>query len=76
VLAVVLTGMGQDGCRGARSVVEAGGSVIVQDQATSVVWGMPGAVAGAGLAEEVLPLPKIASAVAQRLVMPRVGGAR
>jgi two-component system chemotaxis response regulator CheB len=76
VLAVVLTGMGQDGCRGARSIVDAGGSVLAQDQATSVVWGMPGAVATAGLAEEVLPLPALATAVAQRLTASFVGGAR
>ena len=76
VLGVILTGMGQDGCRGSRAVVEAGGSVIAQDQATSVVWGMPGAVATAGLAEEVLPLPSIAAAVAQRLAASFVAGAR
>jgi two-component system chemotaxis response regulator CheB len=76
VLAVVLTGMGQDGCRGARAIVDAGGSVLAQDQASSVVWGMPGAVATAGLAEEVLPLPAMAAAVAQRLTASFVGGAR
>jgi two-component system chemotaxis response regulator CheB len=67
VLAVVLTGMGQDGCRGARAVVDAGGRVLVQDRATSVVWGMPGAVATAGLAEAVLPLSALAEAVVDRL---------
>ena len=67
VLAVVLTGMGQDGCRGASAVVEAGGTVLVQDRQTSVVWGMPGAVAGAGLAEEVLPLAELGPAVSKRL---------
>ncbi len=56
VLAVVLTGMGQDGLEGARAVREAHGRVLVQDEATSVVWGMPGAVARAGLANAVLPL--------------------
>ncbi|MEP6781036.1 MAG: chemotaxis response regulator protein-glutamate methylesterase, partial [Gemmatimonadaceae bacterium] len=55
VLAVILTGMGQDGLRGAELVKEAGGTVIVQDEATSVVWGMPGHVANAGLADAVLP---------------------
>ena len=49
---------------------------MVQDQATSVVWGMPGSVAMAGLAEEILPLSMIASAVSDRLILPRVGGAR
>ncbi len=61
VVAVVLTGMGQDGLLGCRAVVDAGGRVVVQDEATSVVWGMPGAVAGAGLAHDVLPLDQIAS---------------
>jgi two-component system chemotaxis response regulator CheB len=59
VLAVVLTGMGQDGARGAAAVVAAGGGVIVQDEATSVVWGMPGTVAQAGHASAVLPLDQI-----------------
>lgn len=63
VVAVVLTGMGQDGLLGCRAVVEAGGRVVVQDEASSVVWGMPGAVAGAGLAHDVLPLELIASRV-------------
>ena len=60
VLAVVLTGMGHDGREGARAIVDAGGSIIVQDQPTSVVWGMPGAIAEAGLASAVLPLEEIA----------------
>jgi two-component system chemotaxis response regulator CheB len=59
VLGVVLTGMGSDGAKGARAVVEAGGSVIAQDEATSVVWGMPGAAASAGVCSAVLPLPEI-----------------
>ena len=67
VLGVVLTGMGQDGARGARAIVDGGGRVVVQDQTSSVVWGMPGAVVAAGLAEEVLPLARIASSVQQRL---------
>lgn len=60
VLAVVLTGMGYDGLVGSRLVREQGGSVLAQDQATSTVWGMPGAVAQAGLAYKVLPLAAIA----------------
>ena len=76
VLAVVLTGMGQDGARGARAVVDAGGSVLAQDRATSVVWGMPGAVASAGLAEEVLPLSALARAVTTRLTASFAGAAR
>jgi two-component system, chemotaxis family, protein-glutamate methylesterase/glutaminase len=59
VLAVILTGMGRDGLVGARALVEAGGAVIAQDEATSVVWGMPGVVATAGLASAVLPLGEI-----------------
>ncbi len=60
VLAVILTGMGHDGLGGARAVCDAGGTVIAQDKETSVVWGMPGAVAQAGLCSKVLPLKKIA----------------
>ncbi len=56
ILCAVLTGMGCDGLAGAGDVVAAGGTVIAQDQATSVVWGMPGAVANAGLCSAVLPL--------------------
>ncbi len=60
VLAVVLTGMGADGMRGGKDIVAAGGSVIAQDEATSVVWGMPGAAANAGICSAVLPLHQIA----------------
>src|SRR5208283_1088519 len=59
-LALVLTGMGADGTRGAADIVAAGGSVIAQDEATSVVWGMPRSVALAGLCSAVLPLDRIA----------------
>lgn len=62
-LAVVLTGMGEDGMRGARVITERGGRVLVQDEASSVVWGMPGAVANAGLASAILPLSHIAEAI-------------
>ena len=62
-LALVLTGMGSDGMRGAGDIVAAGGSVIAQDEATSVVWGMPGAAAQAGLCAAVLPLDQIAAKV-------------
>lgn len=61
VLALVLTGMGSDGLAGARNIVAAGGYVIAQDEATSVVWGMPGQVTNAGLCSAVLPLPDIAA---------------
>jgi two-component system chemotaxis response regulator CheB len=60
VVALVLTGMGMDGARGAAAIVAAGGSVVAQDEASSVLWGMPGAVARAGLCSAVLPLDRIA----------------
>ena len=59
LVSVVLTGMGQDGMRGAEEIAKQGGWVIAQDEATSVVWGMPGAVSRAGLANQILPLEKI-----------------
>jgi two-component system chemotaxis response regulator CheB len=59
-LALVLTGMGSDGARGAADVAAAGGSVIAQDEETSVVWGMPRSVALAGLCSAILPLCQIA----------------
>ena len=59
VQAVVLTGMGSDGTRGGREIVEAGGSVIAQDEASSVIWGMPGSAANAGICSAVLPLDQI-----------------
>ena len=68
-LAVVLTGMGQDGIRGVEKMSAAGAQIVVQDEASSVVWGMPGVVANAGLAHRVLPLTEIAAhlnAVANR----------
>lgn len=65
VLTVILTGMGNDGVNASRSLVGKGGRVIAQDEETSVVWGMPGAVAKAGLCQEVLPLGKIGPWVKQ-----------
>jgi two-component system, chemotaxis family, protein-glutamate methylesterase/glutaminase len=62
-LAVILTGMGADGAEGAHKIVAAGGSVIAQNEATSAVWGMPRAVAQAGLCSAVLPLAEIATVV-------------
>jgi two-component system chemotaxis response regulator CheB len=67
LLAVILTGMGSDGKLGCKAVGEAGGQVLAQDEATSVVWGMPGAVAREGIADEVLPLSAIADAIQRRL---------
>lgn len=60
IMAVVLTGMGSDGMRGGKEIVAAGGNVIAQDEATSVVWGMPGSAANAGICAAVLPLDQIA----------------
>jgi two-component system chemotaxis response regulator CheB len=62
-LAVILTGMGSDGLEGVRVLRETGARVVVQDEATSVVWGMPGAVARAGVADEVVPLDDISTAI-------------
>jgi two-component system chemotaxis response regulator CheB len=62
--AIMLTGMGSDGCGGSKAIAAAGSPVIAQDEATSVVWGMPGAVAQAGICSAILPLPKIAGHVA------------
>ena len=69
-LAVVLTGMGQDGLRGCEQLSSAGAEILVQDEATSIVWGMPGFVARGGFADAVLPLtaigPQIVKRVAER----------
>lgn len=66
VTSVVLTGMGHDGLRGAAALRARGAVVIAQDEATSVVWGMPGSVVTAGLADAVVPLPSIAAALVER----------
>ncbi|MGZ4495397.1 MAG: protein-glutamate methylesterase/protein-glutamine glutaminase [Nocardioides sp.] len=71
VLGVVLTGMGADGARASGDIVAAGGSVYVQDEATSVVWGMPGSVVAAGAAAKVLPLAEVAPAVLSRITRGR-----
>ncbi|WP_092620282.1 protein-glutamate methylesterase/protein-glutamine glutaminase [Roseospirillum parvum] len=63
LLVVILTGMGSDGAKGGKVVVDSGGSVVAQDEATSVVWGMPGAAAQAGICSAVLPLSEIGSYV-------------
>lgn len=63
LLTVILTGMGHDGMLGSREVVEAGGTLIAQDEATSVVWGMPGAVANDGLCSALVPLDNIAAKI-------------
>ncbi len=71
-LAVVLTGMGSDGTRGARAIRDAGGEIIVQDEATSVVWGMPGNVVAASLADRICPLANIAPDVFRRVTFRRM----
>ena len=79
VLAVVLTGMGVDGLRGCEAVRRAGGQVVVQDEATSVIASMPGAVAQAGLADAILPLTALGPELARRIGWRRRaagGGAR
>jgi two-component system chemotaxis response regulator CheB len=70
-LGVVLTGMGQDGLRGCEAIHAAGGQVIVQDEPSSVVWGMPGFVTRAGLADKVLPLALVAGEISRRVNGPR-----
>jgi two-component system chemotaxis response regulator CheB len=64
-LGVVLSGMGRDGCEGARGLVDAGARVLAQDRASSVVWGMPGAVANAGRASAILPPDEIGRLIAR-----------
>jgi len=71
VLGVIMTGMGQDGLQGARCVHDAGGQLLAQDQATSVIWGMPRFVAEEGLADEVLPLDRLAAGIRQRVAVGR-----
>ena len=67
VLGVVLTGMGQDGLRGCERLADAGAQIMVQDEATSVVWGMPGFVAKAGLADGILPISEIGARIVERV---------
>jgi two-component system chemotaxis response regulator CheB len=78
-LGIVMTGMGRDGTQGCEAIAELGAEVYAQDEATSVVWGMPGFVVGAGLAHRVLPLEEIAAAITERVARGRAltgGGAR
>ncbi|HVN28306.1 MAG TPA: chemotaxis response regulator protein-glutamate methylesterase [Candidatus Binataceae bacterium] len=70
VVAVVLTGMGQDGLRGCEAIRARGGQVLAQDEASSVVWGMPGFVARAGLAERVIPLAEMGPEIVRRVRKP------
>jgi two-component system chemotaxis response regulator CheB len=66
-LAVVLTGMGSDGLRGSESIHAAGGEVIIQDEKSSVVWGMPGSIFQSGLSERVFPLSQIATEISRQV---------
>jgi len=66
-IAVILTGMGQDGLHGCQCIREAGGQVLAQDQASSVVWGMPSFVINAGLADQIVPLEQMAGEIMQRI---------
>ena len=72
VLGVVMTGMGADGVLGAKEIRDAGGEVIVQDEASSVVWGMPGAVCAAGQADGIYPLNQLAAEITRRALHSRV----
>lgn len=74
VLVAMLTGMGHDGLAGTRAVIQAGGTAIAQDEASSVVWGMPGAIAQAGLCHAVLPLPALAQKLLSLLGGTPLGG--
>jgi two-component system, chemotaxis family, protein-glutamate methylesterase/glutaminase len=66
-LAVILTGMGQDGLRGCQQVRDRNGQIVAQDEASSVVWGMPGFVVNAGLADAVLPIDQITAEILRRI---------
>lgn len=75
VLAVVMTGMGTDGVLGAQEIRDAGGDVIIQDYASAVVWGMPGAVHSLGLADGAYPLDHLAAEITRRVRQSRGPGA-
>lgn len=76
VLSVIMTGMGSDGHRGAEPILKAGGKLLVQDEATSVVWGMPGAAVAAGLPCDIVPLPQLAEAITSKTLSGRGAGVR
>ena len=71
ILSVIMTGMGQDGHRGAEPIIRAGGRLIVQDEGSSVVWGMPGAAVAAGLPCDLIPLSGLCEAITSRTVSGR-----
>ncbi|MEP7054348.1 MAG: chemotaxis response regulator protein-glutamate methylesterase [Actinomycetota bacterium] len=72
-LAVVLTGMGQDGLRGVEMLYAKGAQIVVQDEESSIVWGMPGAIATAGLADQIVPLSGVAAEITGRVAAGRSG---
>jgi two-component system chemotaxis response regulator CheB len=72
-LGVVLTGMGADGTRGGMAMREAGGALIAQDEASSVVWGMPGSLVAAKLADQVCPLNAVVPEIMRRVSLHRLG---
>ena len=72
-LGVVLTGMGQDGTRGSQAIRDAGGRIIAQDEASSVVWGMAGSVANAGLVDGVWPIQELGRVINERVRVGRPG---
>ena len=67
IIGVILTGMGKDGLEGARKIKEAGGKILIQDEESSVVWGMPGSVSKAGLTDGVLPLSQLADVLVKSI---------
>jgi two-component system, chemotaxis family, protein-glutamate methylesterase/glutaminase len=67
ILGVILTGMGKDGLEGSRKIKEAGGKVYIQDEESSVVWGMPGSVSKAGLTDGIVPLSQIAEVIVKNI---------
>jgi two-component system chemotaxis response regulator CheB len=71
IFAMILTGMGQDGRRACETLRATGAEIVAQDEATSVVWGMPGAVTNAGLADAVLPLEELAPHLVSRVTARR-----
>ena len=66
-IGAILTGMGDDGARGLKEMFDAGAATVAQDETSSVVWGMPGFVARAGLAEKILPLDQICNEIIRRV---------
>jgi len=71
-----MTGMGSDGALGAQAIRDAGGDIIIQDEASSVVWGMPGLVHASGLADAVYPLDQLATEITRRVLQSRGPRAR